>query len=161
VPRIAYVMPGHLPSAFAPVPAPSGRGFGPWDASALVEGQPGTMGVPAGLPDFGRSGQQVNGAIVGGGGGGYAHGSSTMPPVWYPSLYWLRGLDGSTLVSGNSQAMSVYSDNQMPVPAADPLGRAALLARPPVFLSGGSLDQPPGSKGPAWPRWLPTMSYGG
>jgi hypothetical protein len=161
MPRVAYVQPGKLPGAFAPVPAWAGLGFGPWAGKGNVEGQPGTMGVPAGLPDFGRAGLQANGTVIRGGGGGYAHGSNTMPPVWYPQLYWLRRLDGATLVSGNSQTMSVYSDNQLPIPAADPLGRAAMLARPPVFLSGGNLEQPAGSKGPSWPRWLPTMSYGG
>jgi len=162
MPRIAYAQPGYLPSAFSPVPAHDGRGFGPWDASpGDPQGQPGTMGVPVGLPDFGHSGQQVNGGHVRAGGAGYNAGSDTMPPVWYPSLYWQQHLTGSTLVSGNTQTPCVYSDNQMPIPASDPAGRAALLARPPVFLSGGNLEQPAGSKGGSWPRWLPTLSYGG
>lgn len=161
MPRIAYAQPGALPTAFTPVPAWDGRGFGPWDESTKVNGQPGTMGVPTGTPDFGKDGQVVNGQPVRGGGAGYNQGSGTMPPVWYPQLYWLSGLDGSTLVSGNTQTPCIYSDNQMPIPAADPTGRAALLARPPVFLSGGNLEQPAGSRGPAWPRWLPRMSYGG
>lgn len=161
MPRIAYAMPGVMSSAFLPVPAPDGRGFGPWDAGD-VNGQPGTMGVPAGLPDFGREGRSVNGIPVRGGGGGYNQGSGTMPNVWYPTKYWQPRLDGSTLVStGNTQTPSVYSDNQLPIPAQDPRGRAALLARPPVFLSRGNLEQPAGSRGPQWPRWLPTMSYGG
>lgn len=161
MPRVAYAMSGGpLPSAFLPRPVPDGRGFGPWDAGD-VNGQPGTMGVPAGLPDFGKEGQRVNGVSVRGGGAGYSQGSGTMPPVWYPSTYWQDHLDGSTLVSGNTQTPSIYSDNQMPIPAADPRGRAALLARPPVFLSRGNLEQPAGSRGPQWPRWLPTMSYGG
>lgn len=154
-------MPGVMSSAFCPRPALDGRGFGPWDASTKVEGQPGTMGVPTGSPDFGKAGQQVNGVSVRGGGGGYASGTGTMPGVWYPQKYWLTGLDGSTLVSDNQQTPSIYSDNQMPIPAADPRGRAALLARPPMFTSGGNLEQPQGSKGPQWPRWLPTLSYGG
>lgn len=162
MPRVAYAQPGTLPSAFCPVPAPDGRGFGPWDGSpGDPQGQPGTMGVPTGLSDFGRDGQVVNGLPVRGSGAGYNQGSGTMPPVWYPSLYWQQALTGSTLVSGNTQTPSVYSDNQMPIPAADPSGRAALLARPPVFLSGGNLEQPAGSRGPQWPRWLPSMSYGG
>jgi len=161
VPRIAYGQPGCLPGAFCPLPAAPGLGFGPWAGKQNVEGQPGTMGVPAGLPEFGRDGQVVNGQPVRGGGGGYAQGSGTMPGAWYPQLWWLRRLDGATLVSGNEQAMSVWSDNQMPVPARDPVGRAALLAQAPVFLSGGNLEQPAGSRGSDWPKWLPTMSYGG
>lgn len=158
--RIAYAQPGALPSAFSPVPAPDGRGFGPWQGKGAVRGQPGTMGVPTGLPDFGREGHVVNGHSVRGHGAGYAQGSGTMPPVWYPQLWYLDQLDGSTLVSGNTQTPSVYSDNQMPIPAADPRGRAAMLARPPVFLSRGNLEQPAPS-GPRWPRWLPSLSYGG
>lgn len=157
--RIAYAQPGALPSAFAPVPAPDGRGFGPWSGKSAVHGQPGTQGVPAGLPDFGRDGQTVNGVSVRGGGAGYASGSGTMPGVWYPQLWYLDQLDGSTLVSGNTQTPSVYSDNQMPIPAADPRGRAALLARPPVFLGSRNLEQPKAAT--RWPSWLPTLSYGG
>jgi hypothetical protein len=161
VTRIAYAQPAVPSSAFAPVPAYAGWGKGPWANGENVDGQPGTRAVPAEPTSFGPGGLGVNGQSIRGGGGGYAHGSGTMPLTWYPTQYYLRRLDGSTLVSGNSQTMSIYSDNQMPVPAADPVGRAALLARPPVFLSGGNLEQPSGSRGPAWPRWLPTMSYGG
>ncbi len=158
MPRIAYAQPGTLPSAFAPLPAQDGRGLGPW-VRGEVNGQPGTMGVPAGLPDFGKQGQVVNGTSVRWSGAGYCQGSGTMPNVWYPSLYWQPRLDGSTLVSGNQQTPSVYSDNQMPIPAADPRGRAALLARPPVFTGQKNVAQPPQSA--RWPSWLPTLSYGG
>lgn len=152
MPRVAYTVPGAVSAAFAPVPAYDGRGCGPWSDSDAVAGQPGTLAVPAGLPEFGRAGLQANGAHVRGGGAGYAQGSDTMPGAWYPSLYWQRQLAGSTLVNAG-QGPSVYSDNQMPVPAADPFGRAAVLARPPVFLGQQSVDQPAGSKGPAWPSW--------
>lgn len=161
MPRIAYVQPGAPGMAFAPVPAYDGRGLGPWSNTAGVSGQPGTQGVPAGLPDFGTEGQVVNGVSVRGGGAGYASGSGTMrAQVWYPGLYYLTRLDGSTLTVPG-QGISVYSDNQMPVPAADPMGRAALLARPPVFLGQRQVKQPAGSKGPAWPSWLPRMGFGG
>ena len=153
MPRIAYLAPGATSTAMTPVPASDGRGFGPWSGKAAVEGQPGTMGVPAGLPDFGDAGLTVNGISVRGGGAGYAQGSGTMKSgAWYPSLYWLRGLDGSTLTTPG-QGPSVYSDNQMPVPAADPTGRAAVLARPPVFLGQADVYQPAGSKGPRFPSW--------
>jgi len=160
MPRIAYSAPGAMSSAHAPVPAYDGRGFGPWSGKALVAGQPGTLGVPAGTPDFGKEGLTVNGHSVRGGGGGYAQGSGTMPGAWFPSLYWLRGLDGSThTVPG--QGLAIWSDNQMPVPAADPLGAAAVTARPPVFLGQRQVAQPAGSKGPAWPSWIPRRNYGG
>ena len=159
--RIAYAAPGAVCSAFAPVPAWDGRGCGPWSNTSNVEGQPGTMGVPVGTPDFGEQGQVVNGVPVRGGGAGYNSGSGTMPGAWYPQLYWARKLDGATLVMGNSQTPSIYSDNQMPVPAADPVGRAAVLAAAPVFLGQREVRQPPGSKGSSrWPSWLPGRGYG-
>lgn len=160
MPRVAYRLEGELPAAFAPVPAYDGRNCGPWSNTPAVAGQPGTMGVATGLPDFGTDGAVVNGLPVRGGGAGYASGSGTMrAQVWYPSLYWARGLDGSTLTVAG-QGVSVYSDNQMPVPAASPLGRAAMLARPPVFLGQKQVKQPAGSKGGRWPSWLPRPGWG-
>ena len=153
MPRIAYAAPGATSAAFTPVPAYDGRNMGPWSNSYAVRGQPGTMAVPAGLPDFGDAGLTVNGLSVRGGGAGYAHGSGTMRSgAWYPSLYWQDRLNGSTLTNAG-QGPSIYSDNQMPVPAANRLGRAAVLARPPVFLGQQQLLNPPGSKGPRFPAW--------
>lgn len=158
MPRIAYRTPGATSSAMTPVPAHDGRGNGPWSNSAQTAGQPGTLGIDAGLPEF-HGGLVVNGGQVRGGGGGYAQGSSTMRnQLWFPSLYWQRHLAGFTLnVPG--QGPSIYSDNQMPVPAAVPAGRAAVMFRPPVFLGQQQLEQPAGSKGHGWktyvPRWWP------
>jgi hypothetical protein len=159
MPRIAYACPGATSMALAPVPAVDGRGLGPWEAKGTVSGQPGTMGVPTGLPEFGDGGLQANGTRIRGGGAGYAQGSSTMPAVWYPSLYWQRALAQSTLTVPG-QGPSVYSDNQMPVPAALPFGRAAVLARPPTFLGQAQVPQPAGSKGSPWPSWLARVRYG-
>src|SRR5256885_8686450 len=154
MPRIGYVTPGATSSAFAPMPAYDGRGAGPWQVSDAINGQPGTMGVPSGLPEFGDAGLVVNGLSVRGGGGGYAQGSGTMRgKAWYPSLYWQARLTGSTLTVPG-QGVSVYSDNQMPVPAADPTGRAAVLATAPRFLGQAQVQQPRG-RGPKWPGWLP------
>jgi hypothetical protein len=153
-------MPGATSMAFTPVPAYDGRNCGPWEVKGTVSGQPGTMAVPAGSPDFGDAGLTVNGQSVRGGGGGYNSGSGTMrSKAWYPSLYWQRQLAQSTLTV-EGQGPAVWSDNQMPVPAASPLGRAAVLARPPSFLGQAQVRQPAGSKGPAWPDWLPRFRYG-
>jgi hypothetical protein len=161
MPRIAYACPGAVSMAFAPVPARDGRGLGPWEAKGTVSGQPGTMGVPAGLPEFGQGGLEANGVRLRGGGGGYAMGSDTMrAQVWYPSLYWQRALAQSTLTVPG-QGPSIYSDNQMPVPAGTPLGRAAVLARPPTFLGNKQVSQPAGSKGPAWRDWWPRRKHRG
>jgi len=152
MPRIAYTCPGAVSMAFTPVPVSDGRGCGPWQVKGNVEGQPGTRAVPAGLPDFGHAGMTVNGATIRGGGAGYAQGSGTMPLAWYPSQYYLRALDGSTMTVAG-QGITIYSDNQMPVPAASPLGRAAVLARPPVFVG----QQQP-AKGPGWLARLAKMT---
>lgn len=160
MPRIAYTAPGATSAAFTPIPANDGRNLGPWQVKDNVSGQPGTMGVPTGLTDFGAAGLTANGQSVRGGGAGYASGSGTMrAQVWYPSLYWQRSLSQSTLTVPG-QGPAVYSDNQMPVPAASALGRAAVLAKPPTFLGQRQVKQPAGSKGPAWPDWLPRFHYG-
>jgi hypothetical protein len=160
MPRIAYACPGATSMAFTPVPASDGRGDGPWSNSAATSGQPGTQGIPTGTPEFGTEGQVVNGISVRGAGAGYASGSGTMrAQVWYPSQYYQRRLDGFSLnIPGGGP--SIYSDNMMPVPAATPFGRAAVLAKPPTFLGQRQVQQPAGSKGPAWPDWLPRFNYG-
>jgi hypothetical protein len=161
MPRVAYSSPGATSMAFTPVPAYDGRGCGPWDNSSAVSGQPGTQGIPTGNPDFGTQGLTVNGHSVRGGGAGYAQGSGTMrSQVWYPAQYFLRRLCGATFTNPG-QGLAVWSDNQMPVPAADPFGRAAVMAKPPRFLGQAQVASPSGLKGPArWADWLPTSDYG-
>lgn len=152
--RIAYTVPGVPAStAFTPVPVYAGQGLGPWANGTDVSGQPGTMGVPAGMPDFGDAGATVNGVSVRGSGAGYASGSGTYGlGAWYPQLYWLRKARNSLNTPG--MGPSIYSDNQMPVPAADPLGVSAVMARPPVFLGQRDVPQPPA--GPRWWNWAKT-----
>jgi hypothetical protein len=160
MPRIGYACPGATSMAFTPVPALDGRNLGPWEAKGAVSGQPGTQAVPAGSPDFGQEGLTVNGLSVRGGGGGYAQGSGTMrAQAWYPAEYFERRLTGATF-TGEGQGLAIWSDNQMPVPAAAPFGRAAVLARPPQFLGQRNLAQPAGSKGPAWASYIPGAGYG-
>jgi hypothetical protein len=142
MPAVRYVVPGATSGAFVPVPA---------STTAVVRfkqevtGQPGTQAIPAGLADF-PGGQVVNGLPVRGAGSGYNQGSNTMPPVWYPQLYYERGLS-------ETPEVSIYSDNQLPVPAMDPRGVAARMARPPQFLGQAQVTQ---SKAmPKWSNWLP------
>ena len=155
MPRIAYTVPGATSTAHTPIPAADGRGAGPWSVNGGVVGQPGTQGVPTGMPDFDL---RINGyRDEGGWGAGYGNGSHTMPGVWYPSLYYQRTLDIPGAYGDPSggpaaaSAVRVWSDNQMPVPARDPTGRAALLARPPVFLRQAQVYQP--RQRPRWPTW--------
>lgn len=149
--RIAYTAAVPASTAFTPLPAAAGQGLGPWANGTDVEGQPGTQGVPVGLPEFGQSGQEVNGQSVRGGGAGYNQGSGTYKlGAWYPQLYWLRKAVNSLNTPG--MGPSVYSDNQMPVPAADPLGYAALQGMPPVFHGQADIPQPPA--GARWINWV-------
>jgi hypothetical protein len=131
-----------------PMPA---RNASVYSYKSAVTGQPGTQGVPCGLPDFGTAGLAANGVRLRGGGAGYAMGSDTMPLVWYPQLYYQRTLLNPGSESSFAGGVSIWSDNQMPVPAADPLGRAAVLGMPPVFLGQQAIAQPPpGYSSPSW-----------
>ncbi len=144
MPQIIYTVPGATSSAFVPVPASTTADLAVHD---LVTGQPGTQGIPAAPAELAG---QVNGIPVR---SGYAGGTGMMPGVWFPQEYYERSL------WPNSSGVSVYSDNQLPVPVADPRGRALMLARPPVFLGQSQLKQPKGL--PRWANWLPTPNYGG
>src|SRR6266704_4985565 len=144
MPQIIYTVPGATSSAFVPVPAGTTAKLAVHD---LVTGQPGTQGIPAAPAELAGL---VNGARLS---SGYSGGSSYMPGVWFPQLYYQHAL------WANSAAVSIYSDNQMPVPAADPRGRALKLARPPVFLGQSQLKQPRGL--PRWANGLPTPNYAG
>jgi hypothetical protein len=142
MPAVRYVVPGATSSAFVPAPA---------QTTAVVRykmevtGQPGTQAIPAGLADF-PGGQVVNGQPVRGAGAGYNQGSNTMPPVWYPQLYYERRLS-------EVPEVSIYSDNQLPVPAMDPRGVAARMARPPQFLGQAQLVQAKAL--PKWANFVP------
>lgn len=144
MPAIRYVVPGATSGAFVPVPAATTAVVA---YKTEVAGQPGTLGIPAPYSDFGQDGQVVNGVSVRGAGAGYAQGSGTMPPVWYPQLYYERRL------SEDTGGVSPYSDNQLPVPAADPRGVAAMMARPAQFMGQAQLVQPRAM--PKWANWLP------
>jgi hypothetical protein len=140
---IRYTVPGATSSAFVPVPAAVAGGKTAYKNA--VHGQPGTQGIPA--PPCEVTGT-VNGATVT---SGYSGGTRMMPPVWFPQLYF------ETVLSEKPN-VSVYSDNQMPVPAANPLGHAARLSRPAVFLGQAQLQQPKSL--PKWANWVPSRNGG-
>ena len=141
---IVYTVPGATSSAFVPVPAGTTAKV---SYKQNVTGQPGTQGIPVHPAEIGG---EINGAPIR---SGYSGGTGMMPGVFYPNLYY------SNRLWPNSAGVSIYSDNQMPIPAADPRGKAAKLARPPVFLGQSQLTQPKAL--PRWANWLPTPSYGG
>ena len=147
--RIAYTTPGATSSAFLPVPAATTAVF---NFKGGVVGQPGTQGIPAPVPEvpFNRDISAWPFA------GGYSN-SGSMPQVWYPSLYYQRSLDipGAEVITGD---MRIESDNQLPVPARLPTGRAAMLSRPPQFL--GQRQVKAQKAFPRWPDWLPRPNFG-
>lgn len=142
MPAIRYAVPGATSSAFVPVPAATTAVV---QYKQEVTGQPGTQGIPTGLPEFGEQGQLVNGVSVRGAGAGYNQGSNTMPPVFYPQLYYERRLS-------ETPEVSIYSDHQMPVPAFDPRGVAAMMFRPTLWLGQAQLVQP--KTLPKWANWI-------
>ena len=100
-----------LGAAAVPMPA---RGAAAYASRGIINGQPGTQPIPgpgAGLPQ-----DTTPLAII----GGY-HRSSQVNNVWYPGLYYERpGPEGY-----EHAPVSVLSDNQMPMPAENPLGPPA------------------------------------
>ena len=149
--RWGYVAPGATSTAFTPIPA---RNASAYMYKGEVTGQPGTQAVPCGLPEFGLQGMTVNGVSVRGGGAGYNQGSNLQPLAWYPQQYYQRTLLGPGQESSFAGGVSIWSDNQMPVPARSPFGRAAMLAKPPTFLGQRDIPQPRtgASTGPWWRR---------
>jgi hypothetical protein len=145
--RIAYTVPGATSSAFTPIPCINGAAL---NYKGSVVGQPGTQGIPAPYPGtFNDLHPQE-----------YAGGPSesvAMPPVMYPQLWYQRTLDipGAEVVTGG---MAVFSDNQMPIPARLPWGKAARLAKPPTFLGQRQVQQPRAL--PRWADWLPGRDFG-
>jgi hypothetical protein len=108
-----------------------------------VTGQPGTQAIPAPTGDTVPSPDLGDLALAG------TSRSSDSPDVWYPQKWYERSLDGDGTM-GPVTPVRIYSDNLMPVPAVDPRGRGALLAKPIVQRGGRQLRQPS-----AMPRWLP------
>jgi len=103
-----------------------------------VTGQPGTQPIPVEGPGIeqSRSGQAQMGLSR----------TSDAPPWFLPNLYWTR--PDREFWPGAGQPVRVRSDNLMPVPATDPRGIPARLARP-LTLRGGRQIRQPG----AYPVW--------
>jgi len=158
--RWGYVTTGAPPStAFTPIPARNSSAF---SYKGSLEGQPGTRGVPCGLPEFGQQGLQANGVRLRGGGSGYNAGSDTMPLVWYPQQYYQSTLLAPGEAASFQGGVNIWSDNQMPVPARDALGRAAVLAKPPTFLGQRDVPQPRSSGTSSWwSRLVKASGYAG
>jgi len=86
-----------------------------------VEGQPGTRPIPVTPRNTIPSPDQGDIALMG------LSRTSDAPDVFYPNQYYERSLDGDGTM-GPVAPVSVYSDNLMPVPAADPRGVPSTLS---------------------------------
>lgn len=95
-----------------------------WQMSkGAVTGQPGTQGIPAPTINTTPSPDIGDLALSG------TARSVDSPDVWYPSKYYERSLNGDGSM-GPVTPVRIYSTNVMPVPAVDPRGIPARLARP-------------------------------
>lgn len=100
-----------LGAAAIPVRA---QGASSYASRGIIDGQPGTQPIPAPRPPIPQDTTPLS--II----GGY-HRSSQAPAVWFPGIYYERpGADGY-----EHAPVSVFSDNQMPMPAINPLGPPA------------------------------------
>ena len=102
---------------------------------AAVRGQPGTQAIPAPTTNIPRGGV-VGQALMG------TARSSDAPDFIWPNLYFEANLDGSGTM-GPVTPVRIYSDNLMPVPAADPRGIPARLAQPIAQRYNRQIRQPP------------------
>lgn len=115
-----------------------------------VTGQPGTQAIAAPTvntvpsPDLGDIAQMGRSR------------SSDAPQVFYPQLWYQRKLTRQNVVGYHRPAapgpgICIYSNNLMPVPAVDPRGVPARLARPISQRGGREIGQP---------RVLPGWGFG-
>jgi len=106
-----------------------------------VTGQPGTQVIP--VPPL-----DVDQGIVGVAQMGLSR-TSDSPRSFRPNLYFAR--PQRQFWPGAGQPISVRSDNLMPVPATDPRGVPARMARPIVQRGSQQIRQP--ARLTQWPAW--------
>jgi hypothetical protein len=125
-----------LGAAAVPLPA---RGAQAYASRGIVDGQPGTQAIPAPRPA--AVPRDVTAQAIT---GGY-HRSGDAAPVWYPGIYYERpGPDGY-----EHAPVSVLSDNQIPLPAVNPLGLPAVMQGRPRL--GGQFQIENRATVPAYP----------
>jgi hypothetical protein len=124
---------GRLGAALLPVPAALGQAYQSWGP---VSGGPG-VAVPA--PGPGAVPQSYPFQAL--------HKSSQAPDMIRPGQYYQTRLPAPPDVS-------VFSDNQMPVPALVPGRTPAIMAKHPVFLGQQQIGQPLVS---TWYQWRNTQ----
>jgi len=106
-------------AALLPVPA---KDAGAWSSRGVVAGSPGTTAIPAPAPAPGHDRSTV--ALANAGNIGLP---SSDFDHWLPSVYYVAAPQDPLPVSRES-------DNQMPVPARDPIRHQAVVMPGPVML---------------------------
>ena len=125
--RISAMSSGQARTGAALVPVPA-KDAGGWQARGLISGSPGVRPIAAPRP--GGVPQDKTGLAN----TGY-HRSSDAPPFFRPSVYFVCGPQVHAPVS-------VLSDNQMPVPATNPLLLPAVVMPGPVLTGQKQVRQP-------------------
>lgn len=113
---------GRLGPAILPVPTALAGAYQSW---GTVCGNPGTDAIPAPNPEAVT--QHYSYSAL--------HKSSDGPPSTRFGIYYQPEL-------ASTPDVSVYSDNQMPVPALGPNGKPAVMANRPIFLGQDQIGQP-------------------
>ena len=116
-------------------------GSGAQEYKREVTGQPGTQPIPVQGPgvEQSRSGQAQMGLSR----------TSDAPAMFLPNLYYTR--PDREFWPGAGMPVRRRSDNLMPVPATDPRGIPARLARPIVQRGSSQIKARPSVT--AWPAW--------
>lgn len=112
-------------SALLPVPATDAQAF---QARGVIYGGPRTP-IPGPAPVPGKDREQTALAQ-----GGWIGLPSSAFHAWAPSVMWT--------VRRTPLPVSVFSDNQMPVPAIDPRGKPAVMMPGPVMLNQFQVSNP-------------------
>lgn len=141
----AYTVPG-WPSGLnghaALMPGLTRTAGGGWEAyKDQTVGQPGTQAIPVTGPGIeqSRAGQAASGPSR----------TSDAPGEFRPNLYWAR--PQPSFRPGGGMPISRHSDNLMPVPARDPRGIPARLARPIVRRGNQQIKAQPSVV--SWPAY--------
>lgn len=118
-----------LRAGLLPIPAAGAQSF---QSRGPVYGSPGTTRIPAPAPlpwtDSSLAAYANAGNI----------GEPSMKFAWWtPGLYWVRIPE-----NGSRSPVSVFSDNQMPVPAVDPRGRPGVVMPGPIMLGQTQVANP-------------------
>jgi len=125
-----------LGSAMVPLRAQSAQAY---QSRGVIDGNPGIQAIPAPRPPV-PQGLTGLGIL-----GGYRR-SSQAPAYWYPGVYYeVNNADAPAEKAG----VSVFSDNQMPMPALSPLGLPSVMMGRPRL--GGQFQQPSVSRVASYP----------